>query len=352
MPVNVCMIIRKILNNINMFFSPFKYLSVFIIKTAVRLLRLPNPLLVTSLNGLFSALITGVWALRNNYGNITTLRQIWRLRRVIRNPDLRTFEHVRDAFIGTGANFSGPASFLFSYIKTEVINCFKLEGSRTPINRLFSFFLVLCTGSLSFINFKPILYWSTRILIGTIASACGILWNESLNAITFLKDYSVFVKELIENNTHFKIPSGIDVPSGSSPKGSLSKMVSEVPSDQSSWLFLIGCAIATFAVSVTAFCIADYYYHEQVNNIPVIGDFIESIKAFLGFSKPGNPDPGLGAHVADAISRTSSEGSDRTVRGVIVQQITPPGSRTGTPMPFQGREILTDFDNSPPINMF
>lgn len=188
--------------------NPLRIISLFIIKTAIKFIRIPNPVMIATFNSLFTGLILGSFRMARVNGVIPTVRVLWNLRRVLRNPDLTSFEQVRQVLINNPHVNSSVMNGILTFIVTDLKKCFGLEGVRTPLNKIFTLFFALFTSSISIFTFKPLLYWLTRVSAGVIFTTCGVLWNESLSTITFLKDYALFVKELVENNTHFKLPSG------------------------------------------------------------------------------------------------------------------------------------------------
>jgi hypothetical protein len=76
-------------------------------------------------------------------------------------------------------------------------------------NKSFSFLYNLFLFVTSFGVIKPIFKFTSficRLTLGSILSATGILWSETLMSIDSLKSFAVMVKELLEYYTDIIIP--------------------------------------------------------------------------------------------------------------------------------------------------
>lgn len=333
-----------------MFFSPLKFLAVFTIKTLIRIIpsaRLPT--ISLALTNLFTSLIIASLDSVRSFGFIPTMRILWTLRRTIRNPDIRDYSTVIEVIRNRGLNQSATNSILNQVVLTDLKKCFGIAGVRSPLNILFTiFFSLITTAGLPLI--KPLLYWLTRGTIGIIATTCGILWNESLSTITFLKDYAAYIKELVENHSHFKIPSNHPtatlVESNIVPGKTTIINTDVIPKDESYWLIIGGVVLLSLTTVLTGLCIADYFYPETVQLGHHLSNGWDTVKSIFLNLWPGST-PGGGGDIdpatSEAISRSSSGSSTSTIRALNnaalpqtpprFEDITPPSSRVGTPMP-------------------
>lgn len=171
-----------------MILNPVTFLSSLIVRTLVRRLGLPG-----NIFALFSVLITTSLSLSRITGILPLIPVLWRLRTYIpRNFDLATIRLTLQR--------SNPyvVNTIISAIQPYWNDCLKVKA----FYRLYSIFFI---PLFLFSSFKPITFWLIRVLFGVIVSAIGILWNESLSSIGYLKkkDLAYIVVELIEDNTNF-----------------------------------------------------------------------------------------------------------------------------------------------------
>jgi len=205
-----------------------------------------------------------------------------------------------------------------------------------------------------FFNFLGIFSFSFRIInyifrfsIGTLFSTIGILWNEDLLAISYLRDFALFIKDYVDYYFNFKIPklSTIKTLNTNINDNDLNNYISI--------LSFLGLLILGIGGATGMLCLAHLYIPENISNIPYIGNIVELINTniysiydyFWGNSS--NIQPGLTANTntnnttmmpfPEGISRTSSgsssgsSGSSITIRDF--RNITPPMSRSSTPIP-------------------
>lgn len=345
--------------------SPFRSLSIFIIKTSIKFLSLHNQKLGRALSKLFITLISSSFTLARTNGALPTIRVLWQLRRLLRNPELITFSNIQEALNRANVN-QDIAAYLIERIGDDFQSCFRFNGVRRPINRLFSlFFTMFIPYGLSTVSLwaiRPLLYWSTRLGLGLISATVGVLWNESLNSISYLRDFAFYIKDSIESHSDFVIPAPTDsdshIPTShqSSTHPDPSQMSvragsepSQMPKDESTWLFVTGIVLMTVTVVFAGICIADYFYPEAVSNTPVIGGMFDSIhniwdtvkSIFISQQGGGAPEPDPIApgsfEPAEPISRSSS-GSSTDSNGTVKQHVwlkdgsLTPLSRPSTPL--------------------
>lgn len=60
---------------------------------------------------------------------------------------------------------------------------------------------------------RPFTFKIFRFSFGLLLSSIGILWSESLSAISGLQEFSNYLITFLENNTSFKIPRIGDISS-------------------------------------------------------------------------------------------------------------------------------------------
>ena len=109
-----------------------------------------------------------------------------------------------------------------------------------------------------------------------------------------------------------------------------------IPDNNNNTYSLLSFLIFGFIGGTLGLLVADYYYHDYVSNIPVIGSFVDSITSGFNYVKsyfyggniteqsPAPPDRGGWEVIrAEVISRSSSGGSDITITPAL---ITPPST--------------------------
>lgn len=265
------------------------------------------------------------------------------------------------------ANFDGSSSKAISELQkflTERHSTFLVETfiqNLTPVfNKCFPvkyglyyiydfFFIGFLTTIL-----KPVLRYIIKFLLGLVLSALGIIWNESLSSVSYLKDFSVYIIESIESHSNFSIPrfnrdiipleTKPSVPANTHPILPVDFTEEDnIPSDvqnTGTLMALFGVVLMATAGVIGIIVVSDYFAHETVQNIPVVSTIADTVHVILNtaynsltnyFSSGPRPDPG--SFNPDAISRSSSGGSDITITDARAQTLTPPSSRPETPLP-------------------
>ena len=85
-------------------------------------------------------------------------------------------------------------------IITSAISSYWKECLKYPklFSRLYTIFLIINSFNIIKYLFKPI-YFIFKLSIGSIITTLGILWSESLQTITFLRDFASFIRNLLED---------------------------------------------------------------------------------------------------------------------------------------------------------
>ena len=213
---------------------------------------------------------------------------------------------------------------------------------------------------------KPITKYLVKTSLGLVLSATGILWNETLSSISYLKDFSLYIIETLESHSSFRIPRfnneiiTDNVPARGPTVDTHTTPVHNVPVDftdmdpdiqNTGALFsFLGVLLIGVVTVISVIVIADHLAPDTIQNIPVINTISNSVHvgfngiydtiANLFSGGPGTP-PGTGDNIngprVEVISRSSSGGSDITITDNRAP-ITPPTSRPATPYPVNNNE--------------
>ncbi len=224
---------------------------------------------------------------------------------------------------------STQLSQLVRLLTPFVSDCLKYPKA---FNRLFYIFNILLTLS----SFGPLIRGILKTGLGLIFSSIGILWSESLSSITVLKDLSMFIIDNFESLLGFKVPAK-DISESAATASDSADIERAGYFFTFAGLFLLG-----FVVPLVALCVTNHYYPGVVDSIPygntVVNTLYDAWHSFTSYFSstaiPADAVPAEGS-IAEAISRSSSGDSDRTVRGwPDFRNITPLAkrlTRTGTP---------------------
>lgn len=125
-------------------------------------------------------------------------------------PVVRVLFNFR-RFISQGYNNINNLQIISPYLNSYVINA--LIQPITPLlkecikypdifKRNLNYYYIL----ISFSFIKPIIFKIIKWSIGLLLTSIGILWNESLQGISVLKDLSLNIIELLESHSKINIP--------------------------------------------------------------------------------------------------------------------------------------------------
>ena len=289
-----------------MLFSPLYHISSLIIKFIVRRVNLPS---------IFMSLAPNLFFLSRSLIRSEGLM-----------PTIRTLRFI-NAEIGRGGTISAIISnhslnpIVVGAVTRILFGSWSecLNNAKT-INKTFKWFLL----SIVLSKFSSVIYLLLRLLIGSILAALGILFSPDLASYSLLKDLSYNFIDFIQNHSPLKFISTPSIVED------IEETFEEViPNNNSYSLFsflffgLIGGTLGLLVVN--------YYYHDFVSNIPLIGTFVDSITSGFNYVKSylygGNiteqSPPGGEVIRAEVISRSSSGGSDITITPAL---ITPPST--------------------------
>ena len=285
-----------------MLFTPIYYISNLIIKFIVRRVNLPSTFLTLAPNLFFLS------------------RSLIRSEGLL--PTIRTLRFIK-AEISRGGTISAIISnhrlnpIVVGAITRILYGSWSecLSNAKT-INKTFKWFLL----SIVLSKFSSVIYLLLRLLIGSILAALGILFSPDLASYSLLKDLSYHFIDFIQNHSPLKFISTPSIVED------IEENFEEViPNNNSYSLFsflffgLIGGTLGLLVVN--------YYYHDFVSNIPVIGTFVDSVSSGFNYVKSyfygGNITEQSPIEVirTEVISRSSSVGSDLTITPAL---ITPP----------------------------
>lgn len=126
--------------------------------------------------------------------------------------------------------------------------------------------------SILFGGFFPITKWIIRLVVGLIFSALGIIFNEHLAAIPFLKDFALAVINLLDNYLplHFL--------SYTSPTGELDNI--ELGPEATSKIYILGAVLVGLVTTLGLLVVTDIYYPGFTDSIPVLNHIVHGAHEF------------------------------------------------------------------------
>lgn len=167
---------------------------------------------------------------------------------------------------------------------------------------------------------RRLLFYGLKSCLGLLLGSVGVLLNDSLSSIPFLKEWALYFVEGFENLTDFKIlKSHTDVV--------ITPNNLEDEIQGYNWFTIAGLALIGLVASFLLFCATDYYAHESIKELPVLGRVSDSMHGvwdsitnwYHNWGKgPAGPD------APEAMSRSNSGGSNSSTSSV---------SSTGTVRP-------------------
>ena len=130
-------------------------------------------------------------------------------------------------------------------------------------NRFFNLFMIFNVLGLSKYLLRFSLY-STKIFLGGVFSALGILWSESLQSIFILKEYAIFVKDQLDYYLDIKVPT--------------IKTGENIPDEiNSNYIYYTGIVLLGVAGLVVLLSLCEAKYPGTVSSIPYVGDLVKTI---------------------------------------------------------------------------
>lgn len=321
-------------NRYNMFFSPIQYLSTLVVRFLVRRLGVHN-LAVTAISLLFNASVQSV----RNVGLAPTVRVLLALRRVISTGSTPEIFGLTQQSPNLSSVLNSIA--LQTILESTVPHWTTiLKHNRIGFGLVYDFFLF----GFSCFLVKPLSFIIVRVLGGMILGSIGISLNDSLNCLSYLRDFSNYILGKLEFYTNFRIPSNtvhvrristveplellqdnkipvVDKIESVNSKSD-SVVTSEKVADTGSALFILGTILAGLGGVVVVLLTVDHLNHDLLANTPVVSQVLDSIhiawdsilNLFSSRGTGGDPDPVInGVDITDfdpnAISRSNSSGS-------------------------------------------
>lgn len=236
---------------------PLQQIALFLIKIIIKRIPSASPVIFYLFRSLFGATVS----LINVVGIVPVFTALWKIRTLIRrgNTDL--------SILNNTAIYPNLNAFVVNTIIPLILPYWK-ECLKHPklFKHLYTFFF--CTSLLG--SMKYILYFTCRFTIGSVLSAIGILWNESLQGISMLKDFSYWVVELIETKTKFRIPRLPTIEN-------IKNIKNPISFEDSTYLSVLGLVILGVVGLITITLITESYSPGFFNKIPYIGSYIQWI---------------------------------------------------------------------------
>lgn len=320
--------------NKKMIINPLRFLTRVLAKTLIRRLGLAETLFL-----LTRTLAITSFSLIRTTGFIPVIRVLWGLRSVFTGRlSLAQFRNM-------GLHNLNP--FVLNTIVAAIEPLYLVSRKLNLFNFIYSWLFLPVVASSCL---KPLFFYLLRFSLGTILTAVGIIWNESLSSMFYIKNFADYIVSLLEDYSTFRIPRLDEINSDN---------IKEDLNRESHYLFAIGLIILTLVGVVGLVCLADAYSPELIKNTPFLNnipDFVyncyhSTISWFQSFYPgsgnipPQTPDSSPSPIIPESISRSSSGGSSAgsiTPKARIFNRIlTPPTSRPTTPNP-----------NEPLINLF
>jgi len=336
-----------------MMFRPIQRISIILIKIILKYFKVDSDTFMT----IFKSLFIGLTGLVSTIGIIPTLRGLFRIRRYL--PMLSTttptaaIALLERFLIGIHPRVRETLlNILTPFTKMIISN-----------NRIYSIAFSIFSYSYLFICLKSIFYYIIRLSLGLILTSIGIMWNESLNAISYLNSFSNFIINLLENKLNFNIPR-LSIDNVHSLTNTVTETIKESYDNNSYYFNILGIILITGLSLLASVCVIEYYFPEIINqNLPDIGTFAENINNKISslyhtildwFNTPKSSGSTDNSVSSEQISRTSSGSSSGSSTSTIrlndarTQTFTPPVSRTGTPIPIESRyPNINPFSNMP-----
>jgi hypothetical protein len=165
-----------------------------------------NPINIVGFNsfvGIFTSLFSTSRMLINTIGYTQTIILLREIRRLISDGYLTTNNTVSLVHLVRYTIDRNGVNTISTILLPYWNNC--MANPKLFYN-YFNIFLYL-----NYLGIFSIVFKLTRIIIkfsfGAIITSIGILWNESLISIDYLKDFAFYLREFLDNNLDFKIPT-------------------------------------------------------------------------------------------------------------------------------------------------
>lgn len=235
-----------------MLFNPLRTLSIGLCKLLFNRLKIPSNVFTLSLT-----LFTTVIPLVSSVGVVPVIRALFTLNRIIRrNGDLGLLrvlygDRLNPYVLTTLTNVIGPL----------MQGCYKVPNFPTIYS-----WLILPMLSISCI--RPIFRYGIKFSFGLLLSSVGILWDESLSAISTLNSVASYFIDLLESYTSLKIPRLKNLPSLNDTK---------LMDAESSWLFIMGLFFLSLLGLIGFLFTLDYVSPDTVQRIPYADLTLNSI---------------------------------------------------------------------------
>ena len=215
----------------------------------------------------------------------------------------------------------------------------KLPEAYAKLFKYFQYFLMFSTlGPI----FRLSSLYTLRTCLGLLFSSIGVVWSESLTAITILRDFSLWFISSFESFSGIHIPRGVtsDIIQDSKPE--------ELPDYEkaASFFEIVGMICIGIIVTGTTLVIFDHYHPDTFQNVPYINSFLDMVHNLWSPLHPVVPDappanpPAVptnnpvappaevnlpAVNIPEVISRNSSGGTV-TAESFAAGQITPPAT--------------------------
>ena len=277
--------------------NPIRYISSHIIKTIVTKFGIP----AVAIN-LINVLYHTSYSLISNVGIYPVYKVLKDIGNFFReNPTINALSAInslRDYLAQNNSPYI--VSTFIEQLRPILYKCFPISSGLLTLYQVF--ILGIFT---TFI--KPIIKYVFKFLLGLLLTAIGIIWNEYLSSLSYLRDFSLYILDFVESNTSFKFTK-VD-------SGLTSKVISTVPTTEDtspyievknsgiyndpitnnsqlpttndvntnelnntgSLLTIIGIVCLGVIGTIGLIVVADIYAHDTVNNIPVINTIADSI---------------------------------------------------------------------------
>nr|YP_010991017.1 hypothetical protein UYP79_mgp046 [Pappia fissilis]WOX61290.1 hypothetical protein [Pappia fissilis] len=330
-----------------MFRNPIHFLARLLVQQSVRILNYPTAF-VSIINALFKVSTV----LLGSLGIVRVLRVLFVLKYVITSLNTTRISALSETIINRIKDLLPTYSI---EVIEKIINILPDSDWRVctdnsyKFNKIFNFIFLPLLIIKSLRTVVPLVKWTFRFTSGIVLSAVGILFNETLYSIEVLKDFSQWVLESLNKISLFDFNRvGIiqeelknKIPSIYYKGDSVIPVLSEEPhlekdlDNAGGTLAIIGLILVGIVGVTTVLIISDYYFPNQIDNIPIVNSYVDSIYSVWHNLFGSNPDAGTtGSNPPEAITRSSSGSSDSTLRAINgTTDSTPVTPRSNTPMP-------------------
>lgn len=276
---------------------PFNFLLKFVVK------KLIQKSLVVTANGHYNAklipliipVVSAIFQLPRllfkAIGILPTFKVLNTIRQCLVNPiKIITIKSVLEAILNSTNKLTKPQiKLLLETLNPVLDEMIKLPETYAKVFKYFQYFLMFSSiGPF----FRVAYLYTLRTSLGLLFSSIGIVWNESLSAITTLRDISFWVLSTFESFSGISIPRGVptEIIPDSKPE-TVEDLYNHSEFNKAAGFFeIVGMICMGVIVTGTTLIIFDHYHPDTFQNIPYINGFLDMVHNLWSPLHPTVPD--------------------------------------------------------------